>query len=323
MTESAINIHYLQGLEESGIHDLIRLDKAGFFPAPEESFEDFKARVLNTVTGAEDTASILAELKSCLPEMSSCKAENRIPQEIMLEASKRDIDLFSFSVDWVPGFFSSAKLGILWGGCALYIPERNLHVFVIRSDFKEKSKWFIYDRNEILSHELCHTARQVLGSTKYEEHFAYMTSTSPLRNFMGSCFKTAGDALLFLLPVMLLPFIQIINTIFDFYIPVWPFWLLVLAVMSFFFFRNIGERGTISKARQLLLSSGVKEAVPILFRCTDEEINEIAALQNDAVASYIKTKAESEMRWKIIDARFINPIKETQENETKSDSQLP
>ncbi|MDD3118906.1 MAG: hypothetical protein PHQ27_06995, partial [Victivallales bacterium] len=155
-----------------------------------------------------------------------CRRRQLIPPAIMAEAAAATHALYAFSIAWVPGFFLSRGIGPLWGGCAITDPENLLTIFLIRGNFARHPRWFIYHRAELLAHELCHAARMVLDDYRLEEYFAYQTAHSRLRRYLGNCFRTPVDAILFLIPIMLLPLVEIFRIIVGGTFPVWPFWLL-------------------------------------------------------------------------------------------------
>ena len=76
-----------------------------------------------------------------------------------------------FAIDYVPGFYLFEKVGLLWGGCSIYDDETEMKVFLLRPAFKNKKRFLIYDRTELIAHELCHCARQVLHDHAIEEFF--------------------------------------------------------------------------------------------------------------------------------------------------------
>ena len=292
-------------LQDESIENLIRLDEQGFFPAPGEDVSSFFAYLRHL----RDSYRALEEGLAAGENLDSAVGFHigqgvPIPPEVLSAAESETQEKFAFSVDWVPAYFLSRGLGVLWGGCTI-ITDENLALFFIRRDFRDREKWFIYTRCELLAHETCHVARNRLNDTEFEEHFAYMTSTSPLRRFMGNCFRQELDAFLFLLPVFLLLVMETLIFCSVLAWPVWPFWLLAAAGPGFLLLRNVRTRRCYARAEENLRLGGVENPRAVLFRMTREEIRETARSNPAEVVGMLCRKAETELRWRIIAARFF------------------
>ncbi len=234
--------------------------------------------------------------------------QNRITPEIMAEAAEVTRKLYHFSIDWVPGFFLSRNIGPLWGGCAITDPEDFLTVFLVRNSFADRPRWFIYSRRELLSHELCHAARMVLDDNQYEEHFAYQTAHSRLRRYIGNCFQTKYDALLFLLPILLLLGAEIFRTLTGSYYPIWPFWCLAGIYPFFLICRNQLQRNRYFKARASLMACGCSAPEAVLFRCNSQEMKEIATRRStpENLLAFLRQKSSLQLKWQVIMYRFFD-----------------
>ena len=296
------------------------LDSHGLIAAPGETLESFAARIdeLLRIRARFDlrdnnpppTEQIEAEVGFKVGSLEP------IAPEIVAEASKKTEKLFGFRADWVPAFFPSSGLGLLWGGCTV-VTESGFPVFFLRRGFRNKPKWFIYRRDELLAHELCHAVRSCLEDETYEEHFAYMTSNSAFRRWSGNCFRRESDAFAFLIPVVLLLVMQIVVYTGLLNLPLWPFWFIAFAFPAFLIARNIPERRTFFTARTKLEHSGFANPDAALFRMTADEIRTLARTPDDQVESFLQTKSESELRWQILIQRFHHPHMETR-NENSS-----
>ncbi|MFA6101527.1 MAG: hypothetical protein WCV67_01230 [Victivallaceae bacterium] len=305
-------------LQEDDLQSLSELDAAGIISKPGESFPEFKNRLCSHLMSFADFNRSIAETgEFALFEDFTLHEKDRIGDEIIKEASAVTEKLYHFSINWVPGFFLSKSVGLLWGGCAIHIPEEHLTVFLIRKNFATRKRWFIYRREELLAHELCHAARSPLKDVVFEEFFAYQTAPSRIRRYLGNCFRTQLDALLFVLPVMLLLAVQLVDTFTSYRMPVWIFWIIALACPAFMLLRNQLARNFFYKARKSLLAIPGAIPEPILFRCTRQEIKAIAGRHRDAsgLMDYIQERTSSELRWKVICNRFI-----LKGNDTAADS---
>ncbi|OGV39414.1 MAG: hypothetical protein A2020_09310 [Lentisphaerae bacterium GWF2_45_14] len=295
---------------------LAALDSAGLIPAPGEGPEEFRSRLLEM---EERYRSVEKQLQE-KGEFDLCgefilKKEDRIGADILSEAAGQTSALYGFSIDWVPGFFLTGETIPLWGGCAVFLPSEKITLFMIRASFRENKRWFIYSRDELLSHELCHVARMPVGDRIFDEFFAYRTAKSAFRRYAGSCFRGKWDSILFILPVFVLLIARILETFFSLPVPMLPFWVLAGLYPGFLFCRNYLARHHYFKAKRNLEKTGITEAQSILFRCTSFEIIEISrAGADNKIREFVEKRlAEGELRWKVIDYRFIRTVGEETE----------
>ncbi len=287
---------------------LVELDSNGFLLRGKETPEEYVRRIRmmkkhcdffreKTAGGSE------YEVYSSI----TISDRNAIPEEIMEEASKKTLDLYGFSISWVPGYFIDKGLGWLWGGCALSEDEPDsIPVFIIKSKFRKSPRWFIYRRDELLAHELCHAARSPLLDPPLEEHFAYATAASSLRRYMGNCFQRDRDAVLFLLPVFLLLGIQVAIHIFGAPLYAWPFWICAFLWPAFLLIRNALQRATYFRAEQKIRAAGFVNPGAVLFRCTTAEIRTFSGMDQKALNAEISERREKDVRFQILAERFMD-----------------
>ena len=292
---------------------IAELDAAGFMPVPGESEEMFVSRVRGILDRHAQFDALLAENKT-LTVFGEITVEERekIPPEIIARAADVTWELYKFRTSHVPGFFLSRSVGLLWGGCLIGDPDENFSLFLIRNAFRTREKWLFYRRTELFAHELCHSMRLELRETTLEEHFAYQTSPSALRRYLGNCFIRDVDAVLFVVPALLLLAATLVRDFFWGAMPVGPFWILVFVYPLFLLLRNAASRRVVKKAARKLNEFGITETDAILFRCTREELCALGALENrEQFDRLILDLGSRELRWKIIIERFI-----TRENTT-------
>lgn len=298
----------IKDIRPDDIETLAKLDASGLIVAPMENFSDYLIRIEGVMSFTEKVTTELDKSGHFeLDEKIVLPAENLIPESIIEEAAGITVPLYEITVCWVPGFFLSQSLGILWGGCSYTDNENNLNLFLVRSSFATRKKWFVYRRDELISHELCHAARAVLNDHTYEEYFAYQTSPKKTRRYLGGCFRTRFDALFFLLPIMTLLVAQISLTIIGRNIfPIWPFWIASGIFPAFLLIRNHCERRRIHRAGANLRKAGISRVNAVLFRSLTAEIKHFAKLKDSQqLIKYINERVESELRWRIIHYRFI------------------
>ncbi|HCE42998.1 MAG TPA: hypothetical protein DET40_05585 [Lentisphaeria bacterium] len=308
---------FIESISENDIKGLAEADSKGFLMAPGEDAESYRKRLL-----VMDESYSEVEKELCSSDSYNIFGEftidtsKRISPEILGEAAELTQRYYGFNIDWVPGFFLSKSLGVLWGGCAISFPDQNqLSIFIIRANFAKKKRWLFYRRDELLAHELCHVARVPVRDRTFEELFAYRLSPSPLRRYMGNCFRHDYDAILFILPVFLLLGMQILRLFFglDQKIPIWPFWILAGIYPLFLMLRNHFNRYIFFSAKTNLEKAGMPEPLPILFRSNGDELKKISSLKDsNELRKWLDEKAGDELRWKVIKFRFFP------KNETRS-----
>ena len=290
------------------------LDSHGLIAAPGETLEAFSARIdelLRTRARFDLCTDSRAGTESLEGEIGfKVGSVEPIGPGIIAEAADKTEKLFGFRADWVPAFFPARGLGLLWGGCTV-ITDSGFPVFFLRRGFRDKPKWFIYRRDELLAHELCHAVRGCLEDEPYEEHFAYMTSDSAFRRWSGNCFRREWDAIAFLIPVVLLLVAQAVVYSGLLRLPVWPFWIAAFAFPAFLVVRNIPGRRTFFTAREKLEKNGFANPDAALFRMTSDEIRTLARTPDDETENYLKEKTRSELRWQILIHRFRHTQTET------------
>ena len=290
------------------------LDSHGLIAAPGETLESFAARIdeLLRTRARFDLCTDDRGGSGALEAEVGFKVGTVEPMDaaIVAEAADRTESLFGFRADWVPAFFPSRGLGLLWGGCTV-VTESGFPVFFLRRGFRDRPKWFIYRRDELLAHELCHAVRGCLEDETYEEHFAYMTSGSAFRRWTGNCFRREWDAIVFLIPVVLLLVVQFIVYAGVLNLPLWPFWILAFAYPAFLVARNIPERRTFFTAREKLMYCGFAKPDAALFRMTAEEIRMLARTPDGQLEDYFRDRSAAELRWQILIHRFRHMQTET------------
>lgn len=284
------------------------LDRSGFLPLPGENYADFMNRFQLSEEAFHAFEKELSEKGYALlfDEFKVTPAD-RIPAEIMKEASEKTLNLYQFENRRVPGFFLSRKVGVLWGGCMVGDPDNGFALMLLRQAFRNRSKWYVYERQELLAHELCHAMRQSLSDIRLEEYFAYQTSGSFLRRHLGNCFIRELDAVLFILPTFILLAATSISEFTRFTFPVWPFWLLAAVYPIFLLIRNFTGSRIVKKAERKLREFGVDAPFPILFRCTFAELQTLGKLRSgEEFEEYRLRMQNSELRWAIMNIRFFD-----------------
>ena len=301
----------LKRVEQGDLNALIKLDEHGLIMGPQESLADFSKRV-------STLKSNIAEFRKDLDKESvidfhgvRLNKDNEIPPKLFTSVAHETKEMWGFSIDWVPGYFTDDRMGILFAGCAMYSFENMFAVFVIRQSFKDTAKWFLYDRSELLSHELTHIAHLGFWTPSYEEYLAYQGSKSAFRRLIGGMFRRPRDTYMVLGALLLLMLYQVVNITVRDPLAIWsmptpiafaaalfPFaWLLGAYAMNRAVFRKAESR--------VCAAYGLKSALPVLFRCSEDEIRELAKLSKECVPDWVEGKSSDSPRWQLIKKRFL------------------
>lgn len=295
----------IQKVSHGDMPTLLKLDDEGIFCGTREDALDFSRR-LECLDDNLTRMNMQLQHNGSYSQNGICVTrENRIPRNIFQEAASLTSSLYGFNCTWVPGFFLTESLGWLFGGCALSFFPDFFAIFIVRMAFKKRSKWLFYQRNELLAHECCHIARVALDSSKYEEIFAYQTSFSGFRRLTGGIFHESHDAYWFLGATLFLLVGQALRTFWLTAIPAWPLWLVLLAVLGFFIVRHVITMRTLAHAKENLTELFQPQHVmPVLFRCTDDEIDELAKLSAQDCRTWLERRQSALLRWQIILTKF-------------------
>ena len=288
------------------IDTLAAYDANGFLFGADESAEDFVKRLRLFQANRQKLEEALQKDGKYDAEGIIITPNDRIPNTLFAKIAEHTKRLYRFQIDWVPGFFIDPSFSLLFGGCAFCSYPDFFTMFIIRRTFKTQEKWLIYNRDELLAHELCHVARIALLSEEFEETFAYQTSASPFRKLIGGIFRKQTDSFLFLGVTFILLFAQILRTQWLQTMPIWPFWSLVGLVFAWLLVRHAFHCRRLNSAQcHIAELFGAENAFPVMFRCTDEELHRFASTQQQLLKSWISE--QTSLRWQIIRKRF--PLK--------------
>ena len=285
---------------------LAAYDANGFLLGADESAEDFAKHIRLSQTNRQKLEDALRKDGKYDAEGIIVTPNDRIPNTLFTKIAEHTKRLYRFQINWVPGFFIDPSFSLLFGGCAFCSYPDFFTMFIIRRTFKTQEKWLIYNRDELLAHELCHVARIALLSEEFEETFAYQTSASSFRKLIGGIFRKQTDSFLFLGVTFILLFAQILRTQWLQTMPIWPFWSLVGLVFAWLLIRHAFHCRRLGIAqRHIAELFGKENALPVLFRCTDEELHRFAATSPQIVKTWISEQTSP--RWQVIRKRF--PLK--------------
>jgi len=178
--------------------DARRLHAQGFIPSLDEDEQRFLKRVKSRLKWSQLLWKDDLNFKE---EGLHLNKEHRFQESSLQDGGAPINDKFGCLPHWVPAYHSNQGLPFLTGGMAVELssPNDSEQVFFqLRESFRNKDKWFIYPRQEILSHEMCHVVRFPLNSHRYEESLAYSISSSGFRRWLGGALLSPRDNLILL-----------------------------------------------------------------------------------------------------------------------------
>ncbi|MCP4177436.1 MAG: hypothetical protein GY756_06700 [bacterium] len=294
-------------LTDTDLNRLVELDKNGLLIDNSEDINSYKNRLITLHSELTSFKTEVTTDSKIVKEFKLKKAIN-IPTNIIEEASGITEQTYFFKVNWIPGFYIK-HLGFFAGGCSVNY-NTGLSFFLLKNSFFKKKKWLFYTRNELLSHELCHIAREPLQDKYFEEFFAYKISTSPLRKYLGNCFQSALEPILLLVPIFLLLVLQFIKLLLYPHINLIFFWILIFIFPVYLLIKNQYYRNIYFKAKlslQNLFTNNSNYIDAILFRCNANEIKHIAKLykKKEQLKDWLVNQKRKYLKWKIIHKRFI------------------
>ena len=254
---------------------LLALDRRGLLAGAGESVEEYLARIRKLQGNINAMEDALSKDGHYEVEGIEVVSKDRIKPSFFENANSQCLDLFGFAADWVPAFFINPSFSFLFGGCSFSFLPDFFARFIIRRSYKNSQRGLFYGRDELMAHEMCHVARAALLSNAYEETFAYCTSKSSFRKYIGGIFLSQWDSFLLLGSTFVLLLAQICN-IFLMQLPMWIFWLLPPIVLAWLLLRYWRLRRRMSKAQATLATIYGQNATKVLFRCSDDEIDALA-----------------------------------------------
>lgn len=293
----------LQRVREGDMALLLELDDRGLLMGPAETLDAYAARLETLAANIKEFETELREDgEVAMGEMKVARGD-RIPAPDWRPAQAHTEALFGFQVDWVPGFFSQYRMGLLFAGCAFYTYEDFFAVFIVRESFRERSKWLIYSRDELIAHELTHIAHIGFRTRNFEEMFAYQTAHSPFRRLLGGMLRSTVDTYLLMGSTLTLAAFQAVNVLLR-PLPMVYVWSAFAAVIAFILGRYGFYHRRFRRAQATLADRFGGAALAVLFRCSEAEIAELAAMPVGSLDDWLDRHAGDQVRWRLIREKF-------------------
>ncbi|NQZ56182.1 MAG: hypothetical protein HRT88_01750 [Lentisphaeraceae bacterium] len=295
---------------------LAEFDKRGLIAGPGESLEEYCDRLQTFQKNLDEMEDEIKEHGFLTLEDMKFPNDERIPQTAFNPSAKINRELYDFSINWVPGFFLTPRFGMLFGGCAYSFDPDFFSLFIIRNSFKKKKKWLFYERDELMSHELCHVARFAMKSHKYEEQFAYQTSTSGFRKNYGCMMRSAWETYIVMILLFSMLATQISLLTFKskwmaeqsvISNPVNWFYAALAGFIGFLVLRQKRQNKQFKNCLDLM-DKFCKKPRALAFRLSDEELEDISAmkeLNKESFIEHLKISRQNTFSLDIIEKRFL------------------
>lgn len=168
----------------------------------------------------------------------------------------------------------------------------------------------IYDRDELIAHELSHAGRMMYEEPKFEEVLAYRSSHSSFRRFFGPIIQSSYESMIFvlvLLFVIVADFYSLINGEGAFSHLAFIGRLMLLAMVGYGLIRLYVRQRQYHKSkmnlREALLNNSNADAV--IYRLTDKEIIQFGSMSPQEIKKYAQEQSTQTMRWKNIYAAYF------------------
>ncbi len=243
--------------------DLIKWNERGLILGPDESEESF--------------------FKRC----QQAKAASPIPSSL----AKRVYDI---SPDWIAVKYSNKGLYFWEGGCT-WINKSEITLQLNKAFEKKETYLGLYTREELMTHELLHVARQAFEEPVFEEILAYQTSKSLFRRLFGPIFRTSKETRFFLTSF----FVCFFAALFSPFPKI--FSLALVGFVGVYFFRLLRAQLIFTRTRKKLAPLvGENKALPVMVRLTDREIIRFSKKSEQEIYAYAQKLSKTHLRWKQI-----------------------
>lgn len=286
---------------------LLELNGMGLIPGPTETESEFIRRV-----------DYCLKLHANWPGLNSLKEFDSIKTigEFSEEALAKTTRLYGINPIWIPLFFSNYQLMPWHGGTAWIFQENDdlpTSAFFQLKKIFQKNRYYlgIYDREELIAHEISHVGRMMFEEPKFEELIAYRSSSSPFRRFFGSIVQSSNESMIFVLLMFLILCFDFFLIAFDydeaFQYGLW-LKLVPLSLIGYGCIRLWYRQRQFRKALQNIKSAIKKEedAEAVVYRLTDKEIELFSRLSPSQILDYIDEHKDKSLRLRLISLAYTS-----------------
>jgi len=267
------------------LDQLLWLNSRGLIPGPNEGIVDFQKRA-----------------EACIAQASSFQSSLNNVQE-----------LFDIYPDWLSIIYSNRGLLPWEGGCTWISDGKKGFPSIqvqLREAFGRKSRYLgIYDKDELVAHEMIHAARMAFNEPRYEELMAYQTAIWGFRRWIGPLINSSAESCIFITAVI----ISMASAWIGLFFPLNAQWMSVPILFPFvivsgafgrLFYRQSKWKRCLKNLYHLLQDDCKARAVA--FRLTDKEIDGFSIFSPKQITSYAIQESHISLRWKVIWKAYFN-----------------
>jgi len=288
--------------------ELLEWNRQGIVPGPEETREEFADRAQYCLTLKDKLQQELSQYVPFLEEEATINDSLKKA----IEKSKKSYDIAPL---WVPLFFSNHQMPFWQGGCAwiFQVTDSSPRAALIqlRKAFAKSDCYLsLYNKIELLTHELSHVGRLAYEEPQFEEFFAYRLSNSSFRRRFGPVIKSSGESLFFVLTLITTLLMGIALMFFE--KPEWSLFPnifpLALIFASLIRLRLRHRQLNLCQEQVNKVLGCAKKTAAVLYRLTDKEIIAFSRFEKNQILKYAQEQKHLSLRWKVINEAYFTQI---------------
>lgn len=301
LTEKFNIILSMTNTEISKINQWKEWNRQGFIPGPDETESEYNDRI----SFCQNIEQRLKETEdSQLPfEINDAKSK-----DILEEAFPLTEKFYGIEAKWIPVFFSNHQLAPWHGGCAwiFQLNEQSpTSAFLqLRARFRDSPTFLgIYNRQELIAHETSHVGRMLYQEPQFEEFFAYQSSSSPFRRWVGPIIQSSKESffILILLGFVVLSDLALLSLGPQMFwislgLKLLPLFVILYGIIRLF----IRHRALHQCLKNLKKIYPPLQAQHLCYRLRDAEIKEFSKLTPQEIQLFISRKAQNSFRWNVL-----------------------
>lgn len=277
--------------------EYIYWNQQGLIPGPNETEEEFRKRALFCLNLDKELTERVAEIPF--------KKDDKASKTLLEEAEPIMHRFYGIAPQWTPIFLNNYQLSPWHGGCAWIFQlneETPTAAFLqLRSQFRNQTTYLgIYNRAELIAHELSHVGRMMFHEPQFEEMLAYRSSSSAWRRWLGPIVQSSKESLFFILLlglVILTQFVLLLGNAFAWSLGIiWvPLFFVFMGLLRLSW-RHRQFDGCLKNLEQTFGDAEVAQA--LIYRLTDEEIKQFSRMTIDEIRGYMGR--QKSFRWQFL-----------------------
>ncbi len=280
---------------------LLHLNFRGLIPGPTETETQFMAR-----------SDYCLHLGNFLTEKQDLPfdASDVAGIDVLREAFPMTQELYGMEPDWLPIFFSNYKLVPWHGGCAwIFQMTENSPTaafFQLRKAFREQGNYLgLYQRKELMAHEISHVGRMMFQEPCFEEILAYRSSQSWFRRTFGPLLEAPweGMAFVFILLLIFILDLSLLSVDLPAYYSLFQWLKLIpIALLGIALCRLWRRQHCFSKCLDKLtqLTHSCNKANALIYRLTDSEISQIARMPLEEIDNFLGEQKTNSLKGRLL-----------------------